>query len=391
MIPRFIEDKVFKDLTDEIKTVIILGARQVGKTTLVQEIERKFTAKKKRVLYLNCDIEEQRVIINTTSLTTLSQLLKNTDLIFVDEAQQIDNPGLTIKIIHDNFPQVRVLVTGSSSFELKNKISDPMTGRYFDFKLYPFSFLEVIDSDYAQQNAALLKQQANALLPSILTYGLYPAVYQEGDPTKKQRLLSKITESYLFKDILNLQKVRNSQAIKDLTRALAYQIGSEVNETEIANRLGVNRRTVASYIDVLEQAFILIRITPYSKNPRREIGEKYKIYFIDLGIRNTLIGDFNQPALRSDIGFLWENFLIIERLKAYANANKELLHVNFWRSYSGAEVDYVEKPLDGDLQAYEFKYTETTLSRGAHTFITDYKTSVKLINKENYLDFIKTI
>jgi len=153
MIPRLIEDKVLKDLTDEVKTVIILGARQVGKTTLVQEIERKFAHEKKRVLYLNCDTEEQKAIVNTTSLTALFELLKNTDFLFVDEAQRLDNPGLTIKIIHDNFPRVRILVTGSSSFEVKNKISDPMTGRYFDFKLYPLSFLEVIN-EYTQPNVA---------------------------------------------------------------------------------------------------------------------------------------------------------------------------------------------------------------------------------------------
>src|SRR5258708_7011472 len=345
MIPRFVQDKVVSDLKEDTKTVIILGARQVGKTTLVKEIERKFTEKEKKALYLNCDIEEQRTVVNTTSIALLTQLLQNIEVLFIDEAQRLDNPGLTIKIIHDNFPKIKILVTGSSSFELQNKLSDPLTGRIFNFTLFPLSFREILNYQYKEENLALLKQQADALIPSVLTYGLYPAVYQENDPLKKQRLLAQITESYLFKDILSFQKVRNSQAIQNLARALAYQIGSEVNETELATRLGIDRKTVSSYIDILEQSFVVIRLTPHSKNPRREIGGEYKVFFLDLGIRNALIGDFNDPAIRADRGFLWENFLILERMKAYANENKQLLHYNFWRNYDGAEVDYLEKPL----------------------------------------------
>ncbi|HSW88381.1 MAG TPA: ATP-binding protein [Candidatus Saccharimonadales bacterium] len=391
MIPRLVQNEVISDLKQDTKTVIILGARQVGKTTLVKEIERKFTEKQKKALYLNCDIEEQKKVVNTTSIALLTQLLQNIEVLFIDEAQRLDNPGLTIKIIHDNFPNIKILVTGSSSFELQNKLSDPLTGRIFNFTLYPLSFREILNYQYEDENIALLKQQADALIPSVLTYGLYPAVYQENDPLKKQRLLAQITESYLFKDILSFQKVRNSQAIQNLARALAYQIGSEVSETELASRLGIDRKTVSSYIDILEQAFVVIRLTPHSKNPRREIGGKYKVFFLDLGIRNALIGDFNDPAIRSDRGFLWENFLILERMKAYANENKQLLHYNFWRNYDGAEVDYLEKPLSGALQAYEFKYKDGNVSRGANTFITEYKTSVTVINQENYLDFISTV
>lgn len=391
MIPRLVQSKVISDLTADTKTVIILGARQVGKTTLVREIEHKFTEKQQKVLYLNCDIEEQKNVINTTSIALLKQLLQNVEVLFIDEAQRLDNPGLTIKIVHDNFPQIKVLVTGSSSFELQNKLSDPLTGRIFNFTLFPLSFHEILNYQHKEENSVLLKQQANALIPSVLTYGLYPAVYQENDPLKKQRLLIQITESYLFKDILSFQKVRNSQAIQNLARALAYQIGSEVSDAELANRLGIDRKTVSSYIDILEQAFVIIRLAPYSKNPRREIGGKYKIFFLDLGIRNALIGDFNDPNIRADKGFLWENFLILERMKAYANENKKLLHYNFWRNYDGAEVDYLEKPLSGELHAYEFKYTESTLSRGANTFISEYETPVNIINQENYLDFIYSV
>lgn len=222
-----------------------------------------------------------------------------------------------------------------------------------------------------------------------MLYGLYPDIYLESSPQQKEILLDKIVESYLFKDILTFQRVKNSQAIKDLTRALAYQIGSEVNENELANRLKIDRKTVVSYLDVLEKAYVIVSARPYSKNPRREIGKNYKIYFVDLGIRNSLIGDFNPLVLRSDFGFLWENFLFMERKKLFANTQKNLSSY-FWRSYSGAEVDYIEKTTNKDIQAFEFKYSGKTLTKGASSFASDYKTGVKLINKDNYLGFIQT-
>lgn len=390
MIPRLLEQFVVRDLVKDSKTILVLGARQVGKTTLVKDIERKLSDEKTSVLYLNCDIDEQKNAINTTSLAVLGQLLKNINLLFIDEAQRLDNPGLTVKIIHDNFPDIRVLATGSSSLDLQNRLSDAMTGRIFEFKLFPLSFGEVLSSGEPgiSDNPFLLKQQANAILPSVLTYGLYPEVYLESDPLRKQRLLQGITQNYLLKDVLSFQGIKNSQAIQDLTRALAYQIGSEVNETELSSRLGIDRKTVASYIDILEKAFVLVRLTPYSKNLRREIGGKYKVYFVDLGIRNALIGDFNTPLLRKDLGAMWENFLIVERMKAYANKNEELAHFNFWRSYDGAEVDYIEKVFSGELTAYEFKYKGEQVSRGAYTFSEAYKTDVKLVNIDNYLEFV---
>lgn len=169
---------------------------------------------------------------------------------------------------------------------------------------------------------------------------------------------------------------------------MAYQIGSEVNENELAKRLQIDKKTTASYIDILEKAFVLVRLSSYSKNLRREIGGKYKVYFVDLGVRNALIGGFNAPNLRNDLGALWENFLVVERMKTHANRNEALVHYNFWRSYDGAEVDYIEKPVSEPLSAYEFKYQGDQLSRGAHSFTEAYATPVKLINLENYLDFI---
>jgi len=391
MILRLIENLVYSKLTTSQKIILVLGARQVGKTTLVKNIERKLEGERKKVLYLNCDLAEDNTAINTTSKAVLERLLvlSPVDFLIIDEAQRLDNPGLTLKIIYDNFPQVRVLATGSSSFDLKNKLSDPLTGRYLDFTLYPFSFTEVLGT-HKSPNEVLLKNHADELLPQAMLYGLYPDVYLENTLRQKQILLDKIVESYLFKDILSFKRIKNAQAIKDLTKALSYQIGSEVNENELANRLKIDRKTVVSYLDILEKAYVIVSVHPYSKNPRREIGRNYKIYFVDLGIRNALIGDFNPVELRLDIGFLWENFLFMERRKLFANLEKSVSSY-FWRSYSGAEVDYIEKVVNTSIQAFEFKYSGAALSRGAGSFTNEYNTEVKLITKENYLKFLQAI
>lgn len=387
MILRLIEHLILSSLKSSGKIILVFGARQVGKTTLVKDVGKKLEGAGKKVLYLNCDLAEDNTAVNTNSKAVLERLLSKVDVLLIDEAQRLDNPGLTLKIIYDNFPDVRVLATGSSSFDLKNKLSDPLTGRYLDFTLYPLSFTEILQAGGKIGNEALLKNQADALLPQVMLYGLYPEVYLSNTAEQKQALLERIVDSYLFKDILTFQRVKNSQAIKDLTKALAYQIGSEVNENELSNRLKIDRKTVVSYLDVLEKAYVIISAHPYSKNPRREIGSHYKIYFVDLGIRNALIGDFNSLDLRADSGFLWENFLFVERKKLFANAGKSVSS-SFWRSYSGAEVDYIEKATNKELKAFEFKYGSGILSKGAGSFTNEYGTKVQLVNQENYMDFI---
>ncbi len=390
MIPRLIEDLIFSSLKSSDKLILVLGARQVGKTTLVKDIGKKLESEGRKVLYLNCDLAEDIAAVNTNSKAVLERLLLKVDLLIIDEAQRLDNPGLTLKIIYDNFTNVRVLATGSSSFDLKNKLSDPLTGRYMDFTLYPFSFIEALQAGEGEINEALLKAKADALLTQVMLYGLYPEVYLTNTPEQKQALLERIAESYLFKDILTFQRVQNAQAIRDLTKALAYQIGSEVNENELANRLKIDRKTVVNYLDILEKSYVIVTSHPYSKNPRREIGSHYKIYFVDLGIRNALIGDFNSINLRADAGFLWENFLFVERKKFFANKAMAAVS-NFWRSYSGAEVDYIEKTTNEQLGAFEFKYGTGALSRGTNSFTNEYGSKVQLINQDNYLDFIRYI
>ncbi|HJW89276.1 MAG TPA: ATP-binding protein [Anaerolineales bacterium] len=382
-----IEDVLYQRLTGLRKAILLLGARQVGKTTLLLALQNRMQDQGKSTRYLNCDLEEERQAVNTTSRTLLDRLVEGMDVILIDEIQRLDNPGLTIKVLVDLYPRLMILVTGSSSFELRNRLSEALTGRYIDCLLYPLALVEALQYAGVINDRALRKPAADALLPDLLRYGLYPEVYLEANPVTKQLLLTKLVESYLFKDILAFQRVRYSQTIVDLARALAYQIGQEVNENELANRLKIDRKTVLSYIDILEKAFVVLRLPPFSRNPRREIGKQSKLYFIDLGIRNALIGDFNDLSLRPDRGALWENFLLIERLKAYLNQGHSV-QSRFWRTYGGAEVDYIEETGAGRIEAYEFKYGSAALTRGADSFTKTYAAEVQLVNQENYLDFI---
>lgn len=374
MIPRLIEKNIILSLKKN-KIVLIFGARQVGKTTLLFNIKNKL--KNKKILYLNTDILEEKSLINTNSLTQLKKITDKIDYLFIDEGQNLDNPGLTLKIIYDNLKSVKLVVTGSSSFQLKNKVTDALTGRYLDFYLYPLSLKEVAD-----------KKNSFYIYEDLLLYGSYPEVYLTKKPEEKIFLIKKIIESYLFKDIFTFQKIRYSQIIQELATSIAYQIGMEVNENELANRLKIDRKTVINYLDILEQAFVIKRLYPYSQNPRREIGKKYKIYFWDLGIRNGLIGDFNKINVRKDIGQLWENFLVIERLKKNSYENK-LFKSFFWRSYNGAEVDYLEKSeVYGKLKGYEIKFSSKKLSRGAKEFIKKYQVGVEVVNQDNFGEFV---
>jgi predicted AAA+ superfamily ATPase len=386
MIPRFIEQTVFERLTTLRKVILILGARQVGKTTLLASIQARLAESGKQVRYLNCDLEEDRRAVNTTSRVLLDRLAAGVDGILLDEAQRLDDPGLTLKALHDLHPELILIATGSSSFDLRNRVTDALTGRYFDFLMLPFSLGEMLAAIGVLADPALRQPAADVLLSDILLYGLYPEVHLEGSPKTRQLLLAKLVESYLFRDILAFHRVRFSQVIVDLARALAYQIGNEVNESELATRLKVDRKTVVSYLDILEKSFVITRLHPFSNNPRREIGKLAKIYFLDLGIRNALINDFNPLALRPDRGRLWENFLVIERLKRYASLG-ERPRSHFWRAYGGAEVDYLEFAAGGSLRPYEFKYGSGGVQAGGRAFERAYGAGVRIINQDNYLDF----
>jgi predicted AAA+ superfamily ATPase len=386
MIPRFISQSIIDHLATRHKVILIFGARQVGKTTLLHEVEKQVTQSGRRVRYLNCDINEERQAINTTARASLDRLVQERDILMIDEAQNLDNPGLTLKILHDVYPDLGVIATGSSSFDLRNRVSDALTGRYIDFTLYPFSLGEVLTATPTGNDPALQKSYADNLLGDLLLYGMYPEIYTEGNPTFRKEQLTRLVESYLFKDIFTFERIQRSQAIVDLTRALAYQIGNLVSESELASRLKIDRKTVLHYLEILEKAHVIVRLTPFSNNPRQEIGKQSKIYFTDLGIRNALIGDFNSLSVRPDVGALWENFIILERLKRFKNRG-QTVQAHFWRSYTGAEVDYLE--VEGSsVKGYEIKYSASTLKHLVTAFEQPYHAIVELVNRDNYLEFL---
>lgn len=385
MIPRLLEKHILTALDSPRKLLLIYGPRQAGKTTLLQNLKVKL-GETSKITYLNCDLDEDRSTIDTTALTPLKLLLSQTQLLMIDEAQRLQNPGLTLKIIHDNLTGVQVIATGSASFSLRNALSDALTGRYRDFTLYPLSFHELIASQELRENPILKQAQAEHILRPVLLTGLYPEVALDPNPKNRQTQLKTIIESYLLKDIFAFHKVRNSDLIINLTKALAYQVGSEVNDHGLAKRLGIDRKTVANYLDLLIQSYVIVRIPAFSHNPRREIGRNFKVFFIDIGIRNSLTNYFNPLDLRSDIGSLWENFFIMERLKLAANTNRPLSGY-FWRTYSGAEVDWIEQQTD-KISAFECKYEGTHLSRGTHSFSNKYHIPVQLINRNTYLNHL---
>ncbi len=382
MIPRLLNKTIQTQLASLRKVILIFGARQVGKTTLIVSLQNDWMKSGKRVRYLNCDLDEERLAVNSTSKTILDRLVMGFDALLIDETQRLDNPGLTLKILYDQYPALTIVATGSSSFDIRNRVSDALTGRYFDYYLTPFSLQEALYQSGLSEDLALRKPAADALIPDLLLYGLYPEIFLEPNPLQKQLMLSKLVESYLFKDILAFHQIRFSQTIVDLARALAYQIGNQVSENELANRLKIDRKTVVNYIDLLEKSFVIFRLPPFSRNPRQEIGKQNKIYFWDIGIRNALIGDFNPIDLRTDRGALWENFLIVERIKTYLNRG-ETVRTRFWRNNKGAEVDYIEESSQM-IEAFEIKYGNDKDSRGGEAFERAYGTKVKFVNQENY-------
>lgn len=370
---RLVQDAIEQSLFKE-KIIIIYGARQVGKTTLVKTIQEKYIDTS---LYLNVDEPDIRASLEGKSSTELFKLFGEKKFIIIDEAQRVKNIGLTLKLIIDNNPGIQVIATGSSSFELSNSISEPLTGRKFEFHLYPLSIQEL----RSKYNTLEL----NRVLENFLLNGMYPEVVNLPTNDAKSRI-QEISKSYLYKDILQFQDIRNSDVLEKLLQALALQIGNEVSYNELANLLGIDKDTVSRYIQLLEKAFIIFSLKPYSKNLRKEIGKLRKIYFYDLGIRNSIINNFNPLNLRTDIGALWENFLISERIK-FNNNSSRIVNNYFWRTYDKKEIDYIEDE-NGKLSGYEFKYSDDKY-KNASDFLNSYKDStLKLINKDNYLDFI---
>jgi uncharacterized protein len=342
---------IFSHLYENIgkKPILILyGARQVGKTTLIKSIMAKFS----NILYLQGDDPKEAILLEHRSARELSELVSGYELVVIDEAQRVKDIGITLKLIADNIEQVRVIATGSSSFELANKLNEPLTGRNRKFYLYPLSIKEVVD--------AYGKTEVNKEIDSYLTFGMYPAIVNAISREEKAILIKELSMDYLFKDLFFFGDIRNSFAFEKLVKLLALRIGGEISYAEIAKEVGVSRATIYNYVNLLEQAFIVFRLTPLYTNKTKEINKNHKIYFYDVGIRNALIGNTDPIDIRPDKGAIFENFFIAEKIKERAYSSR-LSAIHFWRNRQGSEIDFVESINSGkEIFAFECKWREKT-------------------------------
>ncbi len=373
MIQRAIVNNIKKRLNDE-KALIILGARQVGKSTLLKQLDKEF---KQPCLWWNGDDADIRELLQESNATQLKSLLGNAKTLIIDEAQRIKNIGLTIKIIIDQIKDIKVIATGSSAFELANQVNEPLTGRKWEYLLFPISYQEM------EQHSNFLEEKR--LLEHRLIYGSYPEIINHlGD---EQQRLKQLADSYLFKDILIWERIKKPEKLEKLLQALAFQVGNEVSYNELSKTTGLDNQTVENYIQLLEKTFIIFRLPSFSRNLRNELKKSRKIYFYDNGLRNAVINQFNSINLRNDIGALWENYIISERIK-FKNYNQVYANHFFWRTHAQQEIDYIEEQ-NGKLFAYEFKWNPHTKTKFPKSFLTTYNPQeTKVITKENYRDFI---
>lgn len=355
------------------KIAIIYGARQVGKTTMVKEIQKKYSENSS---YFNCDEPDIRNALTNKTSTEIKAFIGGKRLVIIDEAQRVENIGLTLKLIADNFTGIQIIATGSSSFDLSNKIAEPLTGRKNEYYLYPFS-LEELRGVYSVL-------EMDRLLERRMIYGMYPEITRDGEDSEKK--LKSLAFSYAYKDVLQYQHIKNPEVLEKLLKALALQIGCEVSYNELAGLVGVSKQTVENYVQLLEKAFIIFRLGPFSRNLRNELKKLRKIYFYDTGIRNALINNFNPFDLRQDVGNLWENFMISERMK-YNNSRGFGVNSFFWRTTQKQEIDYVEEK-GRVLSAFEFKWKKDSF-KNPKVFLDAYPGSaIELVNKDSYKKFI---
>ena len=359
----------------EGKAIILLGPRQAGKTTLIESILQQ---RNEKTLTFNADEPDVRELLNKCTSTRLRALIGENQLFFIDEAQRVTDIGLTLKLITDQIPEVQVIATGSSAFELNARTAEPLTGRKFEFMLYPLSFEEL-----ARQEGLLEEKR---LLEHRLIYGSYPEIVVS--PGREQELVRLLAGSYLYKDLLTLEQINKPVLLEKILRALALQVGSEVSYHEIGQLVGANSQTVERYIDLLEKAYVLFRLPALSRNVRNEIKKGKKIYFLDNGIRNAVLGNFTPLAGRTDVGALWENYLISERLK-YLNNQDIQAAKYFWRTTQQQEIDYIEE-VGQRMHAYEFKWNKKKGAvRFPKTFLRNYAdVATTAITPENYETFL---
>ncbi len=370
MYQRYLKEKILKKINSG-KAIVLIGPRQVGKTTLIKEILNT-----RDYLFFDGDDPKTRALLNQPNTQEIRQLLGKHEFIFIDEAQRIEGIGLTMKIITDQFKDVQLLTSGSSSFDLSNKINEPLTGRKWEYQLFPISWEE-----FENHHGYLYGEQQ---LENRLLYGFYPDVLN--NPGEEVSILRNLLNSYLYRDILAHSELRKPEILDKLVQALALQVGSEVNYSELGQILSIDRNTVERYVEILEKGYVIFKLGSFSKNVRNEIKKNKKIYFYDNGVRNMIIGNFDPLNLRTDKGALWENFLISERVKQ--NEYKEsLARKYFWRTKQQQEVDFVED-IGGRIYGYEFKWSETKTKKLPKTFTEAYKSEDKIITRGNFREFV---
>lgn len=374
MIQRTLQS-VIANYLNKGKAILLVGARQVGKSTLFHQLVDTLPSP---TLWLNCDQTTTRDTLTNPSLAELRLLIADYQTIVIDEAQRVTNIGLTLKLITDNFPAVQLLVTGSSSLGLHDRINEPLTGRKIEYFLFPVSTAEI----YHAEGLIGVRER----LPQRLIYGSYPDVLYGALPPEKA--LRELAESYLYKDILGLEGLRKSAVLQKLLTALALQVGSEVSYNELSKTVGIDSKTVERYIDVLEKCFIVFRLNSYSRNLRTELTKGKKIYFYDLGIRNAILNNFAPLEVRTDTGALWENFFIVERMK-YNHYADRAVNTYFWRTSDKQEIDYIEES-NGELHLFEMKWNaKKQTTKFPNQFLTTYRpTHTDIITPDNHISFL---
>jgi uncharacterized protein len=371
---RNIESKIISRLNPG-KVIVLLGARRVGKTVLMKKIQDEFQGK---CLFLNGDDYRTEALLAGKSADEYRRLAGHNDLIMLDEAQKIEDIGRILKIMVDEMPDKRIFVSGSSAFDLSNKIGEPLTGRKLTFFLFPFAQCEL------NTNENPLQTQSN--LEERLIYGSYPELVLMKDQQDKIAYLSDLVSSYLLKDILALDSIKNSSKLINILRLLSYQIGMQASVLEIANKVGLNKGTVEKYLDLLTKVFVIFKVEGFSRNLRKEISKTSRYYFWDNGVRNLLAANFNPLSLRNDTGQLWENYLISERRK-WQSYQRMVVNNYFWRTYDQQEIDWVEER-EGKLFGYEIKFSNKTVKAPGGWRSAYPDASFEVINPDNYLNFI---
>jgi predicted AAA+ superfamily ATPase len=355
------------------KAIILFGPRQCGKSTLIEDM-----LKDKEHLYLNGDDADIREQLTNTSATRLKTIVGGYKIVFIDEAQRIPNIGLTLKLFTDQLKDIQVIAIGSSAFELSSKVNEPLTGRKFEFMLYPFCFGEMVAYHGYIQERRFLEHR--------LIYGYYPEIVTKGADEKV--LLKSLAGSYLYKDLLMLEQIKKPLILEKLLKALALQVGSEISYQEIAQTIGSDGKTVDKYIDLLEKSFVVFRLPALNRNVRNEIKKGKKVYFYDCGIRNAIINNFNPVTSRTDVGALWENYIISERMK-FLNYNNIDAKQYFWRTTQQQEIDLIEEHEAGQLKAFEFKWGKNDKVRFPQTFTDNYPGAQTLVvSPDNLEEFI---